>query len=91
MLTTKHKIPSKFFNYCFSFYGVGGVYSLHHSTLAGSDGEPYRLDTNDLAVAIRQHMNDCKQGRSPHPFDGDSLDREKVGIILTECFGYVHP
>jgi len=66
---------SKFFDYCLSFYGSGGLYDMGAT----------RDQIEQATAHMLQHLSPAAD------FCGDSVDRERVRDILIEQFGLVFP
>jgi hypothetical protein len=61
-----------FINYCYEFYGIGGIYDLG-------------VTMQDVADAVALYKVKCN--RYPEMWgDGDSVDRERVRDILVALF-----
>ena len=61
-----------FINYCYDFYGMGGIYDLG-------------VTMQDVEFAVALYEDKCN--RYPEMWgDGDSVDRERVRDILVAIF-----
>jgi len=66
---------SKFFDYCLSFYGSGGLYDMGAT----------RDQIEQATAHMLQHLSPSDY------FEGDSVDRERVRDVLIQKFGLVFP
>ena len=65
-----------FIDYCFDFYGDGGIYDLKFTKEEIEKGLDARI--NDTKGILREY----EKPLSTIPFDGDSIDREMVRDIV---------